>query len=137
MKVVYGSTTLCDGVEYDGTAGKFIGPLGNNTFRVVWDQAPRKYIGAANATPANLGNALGEFNLRVGVEFTTVAAAQYFCYTHAQSLPLTGDITITGDDGDTETFALASIVECTIEQTGCGVLIDYKFQTGVQDDPEE
>jgi hypothetical protein len=135
MKVVYGSTTLCDGVEYDGTAGKFIGPLGNNTFRVVWDQAPRKYIGAANATPANLGNALGELPLRVGCEFTTVAAAQYFAYTHAQSLALTGSLTITGDDGDTETFALASILECTIEQTGCACLIDYKFQTGVQDDP--
>lgn len=135
MKVVYGSTTLCDGVDYDGTVGKFIGPLGTNTFRMVWDQAPRKYIGAANATPSNLGNALGEFNLRVGVEFSTVAAAQYFSYTHAQGLDQTADITITGDDGDTETFALASITECSIEQTGCGVLIDYKFQTGVQDDP--
>jgi hypothetical protein len=136
MKVVYGTTTLCDGVDYDGTVGKFIGPLGNNSFRMVWDQAPRKYIGAANATPANLGNALGEFNLRVGVEFSTVSAAQYFAYTHAQSLPLTGSITITGDDGDTETFALASILECSIEQTGCACLIDYKLQTGVMDEEE-
>jgi len=136
MKVVFGTTTLCDGVEYLGTEGKFIGPLGNNTVRTVWDQAPRKYIGADNATPANLGNALGELPLRVGVEFATVAAAQLFAYTHAQSLPKTGALEITGDDGDSETFELASIVECGIEQTGCACLIDYKFQTGVLDEEE-
>jgi hypothetical protein len=136
MKVVYGSTTLCDGVDYDGTVGKFIGPLGNNTVRTTWDQSPRKYIGAAQATPFNLGNALGEIPLRVGVEFSTIAAAQIFAYTHAQSLPQTGTLTMTGDDSDTETFGLASIVECSIEQTGCACLIDYKFQTGVLDEEE-
>ncbi len=136
MKVVFGSTTLCDGVEYNGTAGKFIGPLGNNTVRTVWDQAPRKYIGAAQATPFNLGNALGELPLRVGVEFATVAAAQLFAYTHAQSLPQSGALEITGDNGDDETFALASILECGIEQTGCACVIDYKFQTGVLDEEE-
>lgn len=134
MKVVFGTTTLCDGVEHIGTEGKFIGPLGNNTVRTVWDQAPRKYIGASSATPCNLGNALGELPLRVGVEFATVAAAQLFAYTHAQSLPKTGALTITGDDSDTESFELASIVECAIEQTGCACLIDYKFQTGVLDE---
>lgn len=134
MKVVYGTTTLCDGVDYDGTVGKFIGPLGNNVVRTVWDQAPRKYIGAANATPCNLGNALGEMTLRVGVEFTTVAAAQLFAYTHAQSLPQTGALTITGDDSDTETYEVASILECVIEQTGCACIIDYKLQTGVLDE---
>lgn len=136
MKVKYANTTLCDGVEYDGVAGKFIGPLGMNTVRTVWDQAPRKYIGAAQATPCNLGNALGELPLRVGVEFSTVAAAQLFAYTHAQSLPASGSLEITGDDSDTETFAVASILECSIEQTGCACVIDYKFQTGVLDEEE-
>ena len=134
MKVVYDTVTLCDGVEYNGTVGKFIGPLGTNNIRTVWDQAPRKYIGAANATPCNLGNALGEMSLRVGVEFESVAAAQLFAYTHAQSLPLTGALEITGDDSDTESFELASILECSIEQTGCSCLIDYKLQTGVLDE---
>jgi|GEM_PF-6091625 len=134
MKVVYGATTLCDGVEYDGVAGKFIGPLGPNTVRTVWDQAPRKYIGAAAATPCNLGNALGEYPLRVGVEFATVAAAQVFAYTHAASLPASGTLAITGDHGDGEAFALASIAECSVEQSGCACIIDYKFQTGVPDE---
>lgn len=141
MKVTYGEITLCDGVEHDGVAGKFIGPLGPNTVRTVWDQSPRKYIGAAAATPRNLGNALGEVPLRVGVVFTTVAAAQLFAYTHAQSLPLSGSLEITGDDGDSESFAVASIVECQVEQHGCACTIDYKFQTGAPDgdieEPEE
>lgn len=51
MKVVYDSTTLCDGVEYDGVVGKFIGPLGRNIIHTVWDQAPRKYIGAVPPPP--------------------------------------------------------------------------------------
>lgn len=84
-----------------------------------------------------MGNALGEFPLRVGVEFATVSAAQIFAYTHAGTLPASGTLTITGDDGDSESFAHASILDCSIDQSGCACVIDYKFQTGVFDEPEE
>ena len=134
MKIEYGALTLCDGVEYIGTAGKFIGPLGTNVARKTWDQSPRKYIGAENATPCNLGNALGEFPLRVGVEFATVSAAHYFYLTYPDSLPASGTLTVTGDDGETKVYQAASIVECIVDQSGCSCVIDYKFQTGVSDD---
>ena len=134
MKVEYGELTLCDGVEYNGVAGKFIGPLGSNVSRKTWDQSPRKYIGAANATPCNLGNALGELPLRVGVQFATVSEAYYFYLTYPDSLPGSGTLTVTGDDDETKVYQVASIMECVVDQNGCFCLIDFKFQTGVSDD---
>lgn len=135
MKIEFGSKVLCDGAQYEGTKGKFIGPLGRNVFRQTWGQAPRNYVGEAYALPNNTGNVIGDFSLRVYVEFANASDAQYFYFTHADSLPALDTLTITADDANQKSYPVASIVSVTIEQDGCGCMIDYQFQTGEPNDP--
>ena len=138
MQVTFSGKIICDGAACAGQTGKFIGPLGTNTVRTSWDQAPRKYIGAKEAVPANTGNAVGEYPLQVGVEFATVGAAQMFAYSWAAGFgyPAEGKMVITGDDGDTETFPKASLADLSITQSGCFCLVAYKFTTGADDQEE-
>lgn len=123
--------TICHGVQYTGTAGKWVGPLGDSAFSCKWHTLAREFIGAADASPKNLGNRLWEVPLECGMECASEAAAWSNYYSWAASLPYGGwALKFTLDDGHTVTYGSAEIAELDMSVNGCFLIARYKFLCG-------
>jgi hypothetical protein len=122
---------LCDGAAYAGTAGKFIGPLGEGVSETVWQSQPSPRVRAAARAIFDRLNAAHGFSLVVSVAFATEALATIFRLTWAASLPRTAAyLVVAHDSGTTQTFTPAVMTRCRIAQTGLGCLVEYAWETG-------
>ena len=126
-----GNVTLCDGADYAGTAGKFIGPLGEGMADTEWAVNLRKYIGAASASPKALGNAAHSFSLSVFVAFATEAEATAFRLGRAALMQHDGATLVCVEGAATITYSPACITKLRITQQGVGCTADYTFACGV------
>ena len=125
------AVTICHGVQYVGTAGKWVGPLGDSAFSCKWHTLAREFIGAADASPKNLGNRLWEVPLECGMECASEAAAWSNYYSWAASLPYGGwALKFTLDSGAVVTYAKAEIQELDMDVHGCFIIARYKFLCG-------
>lgn len=123
--------TICHGAQYCGTTGKWVGPLGDSAFSCKWHTLAREFIGAADASPKNLGNRLWEVPLECGMECASEAAAWSNYYSWAASLPYGGwALKFTLDDGRTVTYASSEIAELDMSVHGCFLIARYKFLCG-------
>lgn len=122
------SVVICDGVSQTGTAGKWIGPLGDSAYSCKWHTLAREYIGAADATPQNLGNRQYEVPLRVVAEYASEGAAWASYYALPARLLSDGaSLVIVTDNGTTVTYGKAEIEELSASVVGVSVIVDYKF----------
>ncbi|HPK72456.1 MAG TPA: hypothetical protein PLN93_11000 [Vicinamibacterales bacterium] len=129
---------LCDGADYAGTVGKFVGPLGDGSTEVAWEVQNRRRIGAAAGRPLPLGNAVHAFDLSVFCEFASEAQATAFRLSWAAGLYYEGATLEVAGDGDTVSYDPACIRLCRVSQNGVGCVIDYQFVCGApQAVPEE
>ena len=125
------SVTICDGAEYAGTPGKWVGPLGDSAFSCKWHTLAREFIGAADASPKNLGNRLWEVPLECGMECASEADAWSKYYSWVAELPYDGTrLVLVLDNGGTVTYATAEIAELDMSVTGCFLIARYKFLCG-------
>ncbi len=122
---------LCDGAEYAGTAGKFIGPLGEGTSDTTWQVQFATPLRAPAQTPFDRLNAAHAFNFQVLVEFASEDLATAFRLGWAASLPRTGAYLVVRHTASlSQTFTPAVLQHIRITQTGLSCLVDYQFQTG-------
>ena len=122
------SVTICDGAEYAGTPGKWVGPLGEQVSNCEWRTQAAEYIGAEDATPKNFGNRRFEVPLRVSAVFATEDEAWDAYYGLAASLPYDGSsLEIVTDGGATISYARAEIARLRMSVAGVAVVADYTF----------
>ena len=122
------SVVLCHGVQYSGTAGKWVGPLGDSAYSCKWHTLAREFIGATDASPKNLGNRLWEVPLACGMECASESAAWSMYYAWAASLLYDGTALTFGlDDGGSVSYAHAEIQELDMDVHGCYLIARYKF----------
>lgn len=125
------AVTICHGAQHCGTAGKWVGPLGDSAFSCKWHTLAREFIGAADASPKNLGNRLWEVPLECGMECASEADAWSKYYSWAAELPYGGwALRFTLDDGRSVTYASAEIAELDMSVVGSFLLARYKFICG-------
>ena len=122
---------ICDGAQHCGTTGKWVGPLGDSAFDCKWHTLAREFIGAADASPKNLGNRLWEVPLECGMECASESAAWSMYYSWAASLPYDGtQLVLALDNGGTVTYGTAEISELHMDVHGCFLIAMYKFLCG-------
>ncbi len=129
------SVTICHGVSEDpqthSLVGRWVGPLGDSAFDCKWHTLAREFIGAADASPKNLGNRLWEVPLECGMECASEADAWSMYYSWAAELPYDGTrLVLVLDNGGTVTYGTAEISELDMSINGCFLIARYKFLCG-------
>ena len=129
MKITFATTVICDGFEFSGKPGKFIGPLEQGKTSVEWTTKVDRFIQAAEAEPQALGNRSRDFTLAVGIEFATVEEATTSRLTFDGTLPDEGDLVLEDTGGQKFTYGGATLSRLEIAQTGVYLALDYVFLT--------
>jgi len=135
MTVTYKTTgsdlVICHGLSYAGQVGYFVGPLGDrDVVTTEWALQTRRYIGAADAKPHDLGNATHAYALLVSRVFATGDAARLFAQTFAAQIPRGAASIIEDDPGSAAACYSGAVLQAlSCERVGVSVDIRFVFAT--------
>ena len=134
MKITLKSTSdvvLCDGPDDVGTAGKFIGPLGEGVTETEWTVRIKRPLRGASQIPLDGKLAVRPVSFTVYAEFADEAAATSHRMTWGELLPR-GDATleVLHSAHVLQTFSNAVLQKIRSVQNGTAVMNEYLFQCG-------